>query len=64
MKVLGRVKYSPIFTKENNMCVIDDPFDYQVLNLTKQFYADYPNPLYKEIVFGQEGQIRDWTILK
>ena len=46
------------------MCVIDDPFDYQVLNLTKQFYADYPNPLYKEIVFGQEGQIRDWTILK
>lgn len=32
------------------MCVIDDPFDYQVLNLTKQFYADYPDPPYKEII--------------
>ena len=30
--------------------VNDDPFDYQVLNLTKQFYDDYPDPPYKEIV--------------
>lgn len=28
----------------------DDPFDYQVLSLTQQFYADYPDPPYKEIV--------------
>lgn len=33
------------------MCVLDnDPFDYQVLNLTKQFYNDYPDPPYGEIV--------------
>ena len=28
----------------------EDSFDYQVLNLTNKFYADYPNPPYKEIV--------------
>lgn len=28
----------------------EDPFDYQVLNLTNSFYSDYPNPPYKEIV--------------
>lgn len=28
----------------------EDSFDYQVLNLTNQFYADYPETLYKEIV--------------
>ena len=28
----------------------DDSFDFQVLNLTNKFYADYPNPPYKEIV--------------
>lgn len=27
-----------------------DAFDYQVLNLTQQFYTDYPDPPYKEIV--------------
>ena len=29
---------------------MEDPFDYQVLNLTQQFYNDYPDPPYKEIV--------------
>lgn len=28
----------------------EDPFDYQILNLTNKFYFDYPNPPYKEIV--------------
>lgn len=28
----------------------DETFDYQVLNLTQQFYNDYPDPPYKEIV--------------
>lgn len=32
------------------MCMTEDPFDYQVLNLTNQFYIDYPSPPYKEIV--------------
>ena len=33
------------------MCtVIDDVFDYQVLNLTTKFYDDYPNPPYEEII--------------
>lgn len=32
------------------MCPIDDAFDYQVLNLTQQFYTDYPDPPYKEII--------------
>lgn len=33
------------------MCITnDDPFDYQVLNLTQQFYDDYPDPPYREIV--------------
>lgn len=32
------------------MCLAKDEFDYQVLNLTSKFYADYPNPPYKEIV--------------
>lgn len=32
------------------MCFTDESFDYQVLNLTQQFYADYPNPPYIEIV--------------
>ena len=32
------------------MCSIEDPFDYQVLNLTQQFYSDYPDPPYSEIV--------------
>lgn len=27
-----------------------DSFDYQVLNLTQQFFNDYPDPPYKEIV--------------
>ncbi len=27
-----------------------DSFDYQILNLTQQFYSDYPDPPYKEIV--------------
>lgn len=27
----------------------EDHFDYQILNLTNQFYSDYPNPPYKEI---------------
>lgn len=30
-----------------NFC--EDSFDYQVLNLTQQFYEDYPAPPYKEI---------------
>lgn len=29
---------------------MEAPFDYQVLNLTQQFYNDYPDPPYKEIV--------------
>lgn len=28
----------------------EDPFDCQVLNLTQQFYNDYPDPPYKEIL--------------
>lgn len=32
------------------MCFVDESFDYQVLNLTQQFYVDYPDPPYKEIV--------------
>lgn len=32
------------------MCLVDDPFDYQILNLTQQFYVDYPDPPYKEIL--------------
>lgn len=31
------------------MCMTEDPFGYQVLNLTNQFYMDYPSPPYKEI---------------
>lgn len=27
-----------------------NPFDYQVLNLTNQFYKDYPDPPYTEII--------------
>ena len=30
--------------------MVKESFDYQVLKLTKQFYDDYPNPPYKEIV--------------
>ena len=29
---------------------MEDPFDYQVLNLMQQFYNDYPDPPYREIV--------------
>lgn len=32
------------------MCSKEDPFDYQVLNLTNKFYSDYPDPPYREIV--------------
>lgn len=32
------------------MCSKEDSFDYQVLNLTNEFYTDYPDPPYKEIV--------------
>lgn len=32
------------------MCFTKDEFDYQVLNLTDEFYTDYPDPPYKEIV--------------
>lgn len=32
------------------MCPKEDPFDYQVLNLTNKFYSDYPDPPYKEII--------------
>lgn len=32
------------------MCFVDDSFDYQILNLTQQFYVDYPDPPYKEII--------------
>ncbi len=32
------------------MSKINDEYDYQVLNLTEQFYNDYPNPPYKEII--------------
>ncbi len=28
----------------------EDVFDYQILNLTDNFYHDYPNPPYKEIL--------------
>lgn len=29
---------------------INDSFDYQILNLTQQFFADYPSPPYDEII--------------
>ena len=29
---------------------MEDPFDYQVLNLTQQFYNDYPDPPFAEIL--------------
>ncbi len=29
---------------------MNDPFDYQVLNLTPEFYCQYPNPPYTEIL--------------
>lgn len=32
------------------MPFMEDPFEYQVLNLTDEFYIDYPDPPYKEIV--------------
>ncbi len=32
------------------MCFTKEEFDYQVLNLTQNFYTDYPDPPYKEIV--------------
>ncbi len=32
---------------------LSDPFDYQVLNLSQQFYADYPEAQYKEILKKQ-----------
>lgn len=32
------------------MCSKEDPYDYQVLNLTNKFYSDYPDPPYREIV--------------
>ena len=39
------------FTKEKYMCTTNNAeFDYQVLNLTEQFYLDYPDPPYKEII--------------
>lgn len=39
------------------MCTVDDdPFDYQVLNLTTKFYNDYPDPPYEEIVRKDECQ--------
>lgn len=28
----------------------NDPFDYQILNLTQQFFEDYPSPPYDEII--------------
>lgn len=31
-------------------CVGDDPFDYQVLNLSSKFYNDYPAPPFEEII--------------
>lgn len=30
--------------------ISNDPFDYQVLNLTQQFYNDFPSPPYTEIM--------------
>lgn len=32
------------------MCLGKEPFDYQVLNLTDEFFIDYPSPPYKEII--------------
>jgi len=32
------------------MCSQNDSFDYQVLNLSRQFYKDYPDPPYSEII--------------
>ena len=34
----------------NNDSVTEDPFDYQVLNLSNKFYEDYPDPPFHEIV--------------
>lgn len=51
MEIHGRANCSPILLRRNRMCITDaDEFDYQVLNLTNQFYTDYPNPPYREIV--------------
>lgn len=33
----------------------EDSFDYQILNLTQQFYRDYPNPPYNEIIRKNSG---------
>lgn len=49
MKNFGRAKALP-FLLRGNAIMTKDVFDYQILNLTKQFYNDYPNPPYKEIV--------------
>ena len=58
MKILGELISSPIFTKERNMCSIGyDPFDYQVLCLTKKFYEDYPSPPYTEIMRKMKDHI-------
>lgn len=32
---------------------MDEPFDYQILNLTQKFYIDYPETQYKEILRKQ-----------
>lgn len=32
------------------MCVVEDDFDYQVLNLTEKFYIDYPEEKYPELL--------------
>lgn len=51
MNIHRRAYSSPIFDRRNSMYFTkDNPFDYQVLNLTNKFYVDYPNPPYNEIV--------------
>ena len=42
------------FTKEKFfMNYYNEPFDYQVLHLSKKFYTDYPNPPYRELVIKE-----------
>ena len=48
MQILREGVALPFLVGET-MLLNDENFDYQILNLTQQFYADYPSHLYKEI---------------
>ena len=48
MQILREGVALPFLVGET-MLLNDENFDYQILNLTQQFYADYPSHLYKEV---------------